>query len=203
MKRLGVLLLSIALLAAPLRAGDKGDDERQKDEEFVQKLLEIVEKAAEAADAQELDRTPYGSLQGADLEAAEEITRHLDNQRLSLNFEDTTFSDAIDFFRDTTGLNIVITKTAKDLVEGMPKLKLKLKDVKVRNAFELVLGQSDAQLRYGVKNGVLEIGTVEDWKTRDLVLDVIPIDDLVYRAPDFPAPQAGLDALDKGNKWKK
>jgi protein-L-isoaspartate(D-aspartate) O-methyltransferase len=31
--------------------------------------------------------------------------------------------------------------------------------IKVRNALELVLSQTDAQLRYGVRNGVLEIGT--------------------------------------------
>lgn len=204
MRRLAVGLLALAFLATPLFADDKKDDERQRDEEFVQKLLEIIQKTAEQAADTSLDKTPYGALEGDDLAAAEEIGRRLDNQRLSLNFDDSAFPEAIDFFRDATGINVVITNKAKELTENAPKLKLKLKDVKVRNALELVLSQTDAQLRYGVRNGVLQIGVVDEWKDRDMILEIIPIDDLVSLPPDFPAPPAGLDAIEKQfSKWKK
>ncbi len=205
MKRLGAFALAVALLAAPVLADDKSaEDRKAEDEAFAQKLLEIIQKVAEQAEDQSLDKTPYGALDDSDREAAEQLLRHLDNQRISLNFEDTPFADAVDFLRDVTGLNIVVTTKAKELVENAPKLKLKLKDVKVRNALELVLTQTDPSFRYGIKNGVLQLGTTEDWKGGKLVLDVIEVKDLVYRPPDFPAPPAGLDALEKAfGKWKK
>src|SRR5579872_6851741 len=201
-KRIAALGLMLAFVASPALAQDKSfEDKRAEDEAFVQKLLEILQKTAEQADSQDLDRTPYDNLADTDNEAAETIVRHLDNQRISLNFDDTSFADAVDFLRDATGLNIVYSRAAKEIIENAPKLKLRLKDIKVRNALELMLTQTDANLRYGVRNGVLEIGTQDDWKGRSLVLDLIPINDLVYRPPDFPAPEAGLDALTK-NKMK-
>jgi hypothetical protein len=181
-------------------AADKDEDHKADDEAFIAKILEIIEKTAAQAEDTALDKTPYGDLDGADAEAAAEIAHRLDNQRITLNFEDTSFNEALDFFRDATSLNIVLSKKAQDLVEGNPtKLKLRLKDVKTRNALELVLTQTDANFRYGLRHGVLEIGTIEDWKGRNMILDVIPIDDIIYRPPDFPAPEAGLDVL----KFKK
>jgi hypothetical protein len=203
MKRLGASVLVLAL-AAPLLAADKDpSDTRAEDEAFAQKLLEIIEKTCAQAEETSLDKTPTGTFTGDEAVTADEIARRLDNQRLTLNFDGTGFAEALDFMRDATGLNIVVSPKAKDLTENAPKLKLKLKDVKMRNALELVLTQTDAQLRYGVKHGVLEIGVNDDWKDRNLVLDVIEVKDLVYRPPDFPAPQAGLDVLEKPGKWKK
>lgn len=205
MRRLGALALVLALLAAPVLADDKSsEDRRAEDEAFATKLLEIIQKVAEQSEDQSLDKTAYGALEETDREAAEQLVRHLDYQRISLNFEDTSFNDAADFLRDVTGLNIVITTKAKEIADNAPKLKLKLKDVKVRNALELILTQTDAQFRYGIKSGVLQIGVNEDWKGSKLILDVIEVKDLVYRPPDFPAPPAGLDALEKSfSKWKK
>ena len=204
MKRLGTGVLVFALAALPLRADNKDPtDTRADDEAFAQKLLEIIEKTCAQAEETSLDKTPPGTYDGEEGRVADEIGMRLDNQRLSLNFEDTAFADAIDFMREATGLNVVLSTKAKDLTENAPKLKLKLKDVKTRNALELILTQTDPQLRYGVKNGVLQIGINDDWKDRNLVLDIIEVKDLVYRPPDFAAPQAGLDALEKGNKWGK
>jgi hypothetical protein len=204
MKRLGAGVLVLALAALPLCAADRDpSDTRADDEAFAQKLLEIIEKTCAQADETSLDKTPPGTFDGEDGAVCDEIAQRLDSQRLSLNFEETGFADAIDFLRDATGLNIVLSQKAKELTENAPKLKLKLKDVKTRNALELVLTQTDPQLRYGVKHGVLSIGVNDDWKDKNLILDVIEVKDLVYRPPDFPAPQAGLDALEKGNKWKK
>ncbi|MEZ0230612.1 MAG: hypothetical protein ACAI25_18465 [Planctomycetota bacterium] len=205
MKRLGAFALALALAGAPVFADDKSaEDRKAEDEAFAQKLLEIIQKVAEQAEDQSLDKTPYGALEEGDREAAEQLQRHMDNQRISLNVEDTPFADAIDFIRDVTGMNVITTTKAKEIAENAPKLKLKLKDVKVRNALELILTQTDPSFRYGIKNGVLQIGTQEDWKGGRLVVELIEVKDLVYRPPDFPAPPAGLEALEKAfGKWKK
>jgi hypothetical protein len=209
----GALVVALLLGADLARGQDRGmggivnfddsKDKRADQEAFIQKLIEIIEKTASQAEDNDLDRTPYGALEPADQEVGAEIARRLDAQRMSINFDDNTFADAIDFIRDATNLNIVLSKRAKDLTENAPKIKLKLRDVKVRNALEITLTQTDAQLRYGVRNGVLEIGTVEDWKGRNMYVAVIPIDELLYSPPDYPAPEAGLEALTKGNKFKK
>jgi type II secretory pathway component HofQ len=200
--RIAAAFFALAVFATPaLAQANRDEDPRAADEAFAQKLLEIIEKTAAQADEQALDRTDTGGLSTDDEQAAKRIEDRLDSQRLSINFDDTPISEAIDFLRDATSVNVVLSKKAKDLTDNAPKLKLRLKDVKVRNALELVLTQTDPQLRYGVRNGVLEIGTTEDWQARNLVLDVIEVSDLVTRPPDFPAPEAGLQALE--SKFRK
>lgn len=183
-------------------ADDKEPDTRAEDEAFAKRLVELIVKTVEESEATQLDQTPLSSYEGADAEAATAIHRTLDGSRITLNFDGNTFEEALDFFRDVTGLNIILSRRATDLVgNDNTKVKLRLKDVQLRNALELLLTQTDAQLRYGIKNGVLQIGIAEDWKGRNLILDVIPIEDLLYRPPDFVAPEAGLDFLKQ--KWKR
>jgi hypothetical protein len=217
MRSAAVSLGAVALIAASLassswaqdRGGgvlnfgdDKKDNTRENDEEFAKRLMELIAKTVAESERDVLDQTPVSAFEGPDREVAQTIYRTLDVSRISLNLDGVEFDEAIGFLRDVTDLNIVVSRRAQDIVQaGTTKLKLRLKDVKVRNAFELILTQTDKDLRYGIRNGVLEVGTPDDWKGRNLVLDVIPIDDLLFHPPDFPAPEAGLDALKP--KWKK
>ena len=81
------------------------------------------------------------------------------------------------------------------LDEEKGAIKLKLKDVKLRSVLELLLQQAHDDLRYGVKHGVLMIGTDEDWKD-EYVLRFTPVDDILHQPKDFPGPRVGLS--DKG-----
>lgn len=176
--------------------GDDKQNSREEDEAFAKRLIELLMKTVEEAESTQLDQTPDTAFKGPEGEAASQIARTLDGSRITLNFDGNTFDEAMDFFRDYSALNIVVTRKANDIVQNdSTKVRLRLKDVKLRNALELLLTQTDASLRYGIRNGVLQIGTVEDWKGKNMVLDVIPIDDLLYHPPDFVAPEAGLDFL--------
>ncbi len=185
------LALALALLApGPARAEDRDE------EAFARRLTDLIEKTVAEAEDAALDRTSAATLDVEDRELAETIERRFDRQRITLRLDATSFEDSLEVFRQTTGWNIVVDGRAQTVIDEVgPKISLRLKDVKLRSAFELLLDQTDARLRYKVQHGVLAIGTLEEWKGKDLILDIIPVDDLLNPPPDFPGPDLGLDIL--------
>lgn len=124
--------------------------------------------------------------------AALEITRKLDTQQISLNFDGTPFNEAIDFLRDITGLNFVITKGAKELIEGESvEVSLRLKNITLKNALNLILAAHE-NLKWRIEDGVVKIGTGEDSKEQ-LFLEFYDVNEIVSKPPDFPAPKLGLN----------
>jgi hypothetical protein len=199
MKRSFAAILAFALVSPALAQDRQGRDDQ---EALVQRLIELVVKTAQDEAEKSLDRTDPDVFEGPQGQAAEEIAQRLDRRKITLDLDGLGFDEALDFVRDVTGLNVVVTPRAREAA-STAKLKLRLKDVKLRNALEVLLQQTDASLRYAIRNEALQIGTTEDWKARSMVLSVIPIDDLLFAPPDFPAPEAGLDAIrPKKNKTK-
>ncbi|MGE0708885.1 MAG: hypothetical protein AB7N76_22575 [Planctomycetota bacterium] len=126
-----------------------------------------------------------------DSEDTIEIKNRLDSQQISLNFDGTAFNEAIDFLRDITGLNYVVTKDAKDLIENENvQVSLRLKNISLKNALNLILN-SNASLQWRIENGVIKIGTSED-KHEELVLEFYDVNEIVSTPPDYPAPKLGL-----------
>jgi general secretion pathway protein D len=121
-----------------------------------------------------------------------EITRRLDSQKINLNFDDTPFADAIDTLHELTSINFVIQTQAKDLVDNEQlKIKLKVKDVTVRNALNLIMAAKEQDLIYVVKNGVILI-TTKGAEKAQLFLEFYDVSDIINKTPDFPAPELGL-----------
>ncbi len=188
----GSLALTFGLSFLPCYADDK--DKKAEDDAFAQKLLEIIDKVCAEAEVSGMDRTPWGTMTEGERKEAIDISNRLDTRKVSMNLDGSTFDESIEFLRDITDLNIVVTKNVHDLIDSSPgKLKLRVKDVLLRNALELVLTQTEGTLRYGIRNGVLMIGTVDDWKGKNVVLELIPVEDILYRVPDFPATEMGFD----------
>lgn len=178
---------SLALIPFLLLPAAAQDDDREERAERVRKL---VEETAVAPRRSKRDRT--GSIAPEDKEAAIRIVRQLDGRKISVAFEDTPFDDALDFLRDVTGLNVVVSRKAREKLEGeKAEIDLKVKDLKVRQVLELVLQGVHDDLRYGIRHGVLFIGTDADWKD-ELLLRLIPIDDILHQPKDFPGPKVGL-----------
>lgn len=179
------LLVALLLLPLPALAQDKEDRAERAD-----RLRKMIEDSVVPSARSKRDRT--GSVAPEDKEVALRIVRQLDGRRLSVNFQETGFDEALDFVRDVTGLNVVLSKKAREKVEEeKPTVNLKLKDVKIRSVLELLLEQGHGDLRYGVRHGVLFIGTDEDWKS-ELTLRFIPVDDILHQPKDFPGPKVGL-----------
>src|SRR5581483_9598842 len=63
----------------------------------------------------------------------------LATQKLTFNFNATPFNEVVDFLRDFTGINIIVSKA----IDGeQVKLDLRLKDVIAQNAIDIILNQT-------------------------------------------------------------
>jgi type II secretory pathway component GspD/PulD (secretin) len=122
-----------------------------------------------------------------------EINKRLDSQKINLNFDDTAFGEAIDTLHDLTSLNFVVQTAAKDLIENEQlKVKLKVRDITVRNALNLIIAVKP-ELIYVVKNGVVLITTTGTEK-KQLFLEFYDVSDIINKTPDYPAPELGIPA---------
>jgi type II secretory pathway component GspD/PulD (secretin) len=156
------------------------------------------------------DREAWGEIESRDLPITEliskqrdtedtiDIKNRLDSQQISLNFDGTAFDEAIDFLRDITGLNYVVTKDAKDLIENESvTVSLRLKNISLKNALNLILASNES-LQWRIESGVLKIGTEED-KNEELVLEFYDVNEIVSTPPDYPAPKLGLNLSGGGS----
>jgi hypothetical protein len=171
--------LAVALCAQTARAQALDEDH----------LREIIERAAADEQDHKLDRT--GDVEEEDRAYARELRHTLDTRRVTVNFDGITFKEALDFLRDVSGLNIVVSKDALAAI-GEKEVHIRLRDVRLRSCLEVLLQQLDPDLRYGVRHGVLVIGMNDEWK-RSVSLVLYFVGDLVHSPPDFPGPKMGLD----------
>lgn len=91
---------------------------------------------------------PRPSLRG--IAAEPELYLRLVGQRVSLSFEDAPLSEALDFFRDTAGLNFVSSGLTKS------KISLRLKDVRLLEVLQHLALQSGAG--FDLAHGAVHVG---------------------------------------------
>lgn len=119
------------------------------------------------------------------------IKNKLENQKVTLKFTDTPFVDAVNFLRDITGLNFVITTDAMDIIDNEElRVNLRIREVKLKDALNLVLG-AHSDLKYRIKNGVIYITTAEV-EGEELFLEFYNVLEIINEVPDFPAPIIAL-----------
>jgi type II secretory pathway component GspD/PulD (secretin) len=129
--------------------------------------------------------------QGQVSEDVLEINRRLESQQITLNFDQTPFEEAINFLRDITGLNYVLSGEAQDLVDNENvAVTLRLRNITLKNALNLILASNES-LAYRIENQVIKIGTKTD-QVEELVLEFYDVTEIVNSPPDFPAPELGL-----------
>lgn len=126
------------------------------------------------------------------------IREKLEVQRITLNFDETAFVHAVDFLKDVTGLNFVISSQAEEIIDGEDGLNvtLKVKDLPLKNAMTLILDHNP-DLRYSIRNDVVFITTLEDVQ-EEMYLEFYNVSDIIGKIPDFPAPKLALAPLPSG-----
>jgi hypothetical protein len=154
-----------------------------------ERLVELIQEATEADERGRLDRTGDAETR-EDREAAKDVRRTLATRRVTVNFDKIPWMECLDFLRDVTGLNIVITTAAAEALADRT-VSLRLRDIRLRSCLELLLQQLDPDLRYGVRHGVLTLGLLDEWR-QAMHLELYFVEDLLRPAPDFPAPHMGL-----------
>lgn len=83
-----------------------------------------------------------------------ELTRRLKLQRVDLNFEQTPVTDCLNFLRDISGINIVISRAASSIIRANKSTaSIRLKSVSLVNAMDLILSQNE--LSWRTQHGVV------------------------------------------------
>ncbi|MCO5171577.1 MAG: hypothetical protein M9894_35185 [Planctomycetes bacterium] len=178
--------LALLLLACPIAgAQERGGIDPER-------LIDILRENAAAREASKLDRTGDAETP-RDREVAREVRRVFASRRVTVNFEATPLAECLDFLRDITGLNLVVTKAAAEAAAEV-KVTLRLRNIRLKDCFELLLQQAHPDLRYGIRHGVLAIGLKDEWRTNMRVV-LYDVSDLLHRPPDFPGPRMGLDGV--------
>ena len=88
---------------------------------------------------------------GSDDEAA--LLARLGTQRVTLNFDDTPIGEVIGFLGDITGIGFTLT----DRVDPAIGVSLRLKDISLKNAIDLIAGSGD--LAWRVREGAVVFDT--------------------------------------------
>jgi type II secretory pathway component GspD/PulD (secretin) len=130
--------------------------------------------------------------------AVRKINSKLENQKVTINFSETPFEEAINFLRDITGLNFVVSREAADAVSDAA-VTLRLREIRLKNALALILAVDD-QLKWTIKHDVIFIST-EDAAPPELFLEFYNVSEIVQQVPDYPAPPIAL--RDTGNPWQQ
>ncbi len=107
----------------------------------------------------------------------------LANQSIDINFVDTDLKSAIDWFRINTGANFIIDPAVLD-ESGDVTFNLTLPKMKVGRALDLLMGLSDAELGYRVRDGVVTIISAVD-ATGGQVLEIYDVRDLTKTITSF------------------
>ena len=118
------------------------------------------------------------------------IRTKLETTPVEVNFRDTEFTAAIEFLRDISGLNIVMTREAREAVEGKT-VNLRIVKRPVKSVLALLL-QTEPSLRWLVKYDVVYI-TTEGAVEEDLLLEFYSVSEIVMVPPDHEAPQIALE----------
>jgi general secretion pathway protein D len=130
--------------------------------------------------------------------AVRRINSKLENQKVTINFSETPFEEAINFLRDITGLNFVISNEATDVITDA-SVSLRLREIRLKNALALILAVDDS-LKWSIKHDVIYIST-EEAEPPELFLEFYNVSEIVQSVPDYEAPQIAL--RDVGEPWRQ
>ena len=133
--------------------------------------------------------------------APELTTKQLLNSRVSIiDFNQIALADALEYLRDTTGMNIFVNWAALESigVDQSTPITVKLRQIGVRKLLDLMLNSaSPGQLSWFVDDNVIHI-TSADLSNQAMVTRMYPVEDLMLEIPNFKGPQMDLDTNGQG-----
>jgi hypothetical protein len=118
--------------------------------------------------------------------AREDAIRKIHTMKVSLDFQDVRLSEAVDYLREVTGLNLVISPKVTD---ADAKVRLKLKDLTVKSALKLLL--SPRGLAATWRDGAIVVLPQEDVQ-EEVTLRMYDVRAQLVKIQDFPGPKVEL-----------
>jgi hypothetical protein len=131
--------------------------------------------------------TALGLAAGAG-DSREEVTRRLESMKVTVDFEDVRLSDALDYLREVTGVNLVALPRAMEK-EGEAKIRLKVKELSAKSVLKLLLGSRGLTASY--RDGAVVILPREDLQD-STTLRMFDVRALQVKLQDFPGPTVEL-----------
>ena len=112
----------------------------------------------------------------------QDIERNLD-QAISVNFDERGITEVVAFLQRNTNVNFVLDP---DVAALEPIVSMQLSDVRLRNALEFIMLQTD--LTYALQNEAVYIST-DDGLRGDAYTRVYDVRDLTMSLTSFPGPR--------------
>ncbi|HVT90610.1 MAG TPA: hypothetical protein VHD56_17275 [Tepidisphaeraceae bacterium] len=143
------------------------------------------------------------SISGPELMSAPQPSakRALEANIPDLRFDNISLSDAINFLRDTSGVNFHVNWSAIEAA-GITKettINIRLRSVSLKKILNLVLNEAGhgTILTYYIDDNVIEV-TTRELADRQLIMIVYPVGDLIVEVPDFEGPSFQIQATQTG-----
>lgn len=114
-------------------------------------------------------------------EGNREIRRKIETMRISVDFEDASLKEVVQYIREVADINILIGRD----IDPSDTVNFQAKDVTIKTFLEFILQPYDNT--FVINEEILWIVTRDHQLVRDRVkLRVYDIQDMLYRLPDFP-----------------
>ena len=120
--------------------------------------------------------------------AREDAVRKLSTQRVTVDFEQVKLTEALDFLRDATGLNLVLLPAAV-VKDAEQPVRLKAKDLSVKSVLNLLLRSRGLTVAW--RDGALAVVPAEEVQ-EDVALKIYDVRSHLLKLPDFPGPRMEL-----------
>ena len=120
----------------------------------------------------------------------DEAVRKLTTLKVSVDFEKIRLQDALDYLRDVSGLNVIVSPSALNK-EGDQTLSLKAKDLSVKSVLKLMLHGRGLTATW--RDGALVVLPVEELSTA-VTMRIYDVRSHLLKLPDHPGPRVELVA---------
>ncbi|MGE4602854.1 MAG: hypothetical protein AAEJ65_08115, partial [Planctomycetota bacterium] len=139
-------------------------------------------------------------LQAVETVQVKSIRSRLRMRVASVEFQDEPFDQVMKFLQDLSGINFVLTKEARDALEGGDgTVRLaQVTDLPLENVLNLVLQGNDPAFSYVIRSSAILIGPVDSLRN-DLFLEFYEVSDITKDHPDFRAPRLALQSSQDGD----
>jgi len=136
-----------------------------------------------------------GGAWGQDDAGRAAALRRLDSLKISVDFRETGLPAAVDYLREATGLNIVVSPR---VAEKEPDLRftLRVRDLSARAVLRLMLRPRDLAVAW--REGALQVVTREELGS-GVVLKMYDVRAHLVKVQDFVGPRMELSSPDSAN----
>jgi hypothetical protein len=133
-------------------------------------------------------------LSGPGDSGREDAVRKLETMKVTVDFQDVKLSEAMDYLREATGLNLVLLPRAAE--KGDFKVRLKVRELTVKSTMKLMLSGHGLAVTW--REGAVVVLPQEDLQ-EEVTYQIYDVRAQLVKLSDFPGPKVELVKQGKGS----